>query len=189
MKRVSAKNNKRSIRYFKKFSKIKATSYFLRIKNNNLKQYMKQLPKYSSDLAVTHSATLTYSNIAHMRLAVLRNNFSSKRPSPILVLLRAAITKFWIKRIQNFIRTALKNLLISPAVVTDLLITVIPPTSISANFIAKYISVRLLQRFPVRKVVKTVISQLRKMQARAKIVGFKIACNGRFERRGRASHI
>jgi hypothetical protein len=64
-----------------------------------------------------------------------------------------------------------------------------PSTLLSASFISRYISIRLLQRFPLKRLILNISRQMQFAQQHAHIQGFKIACNGRFERRGRATHI
>jgi hypothetical protein len=61
-------------------------------------------------------------------------------------------------------------------------------TSLTASFIANYLSTRLLQKFPLRRLITLILKQLEYALSTGAIQGFKLACNGRFERRGRATH-
>jgi ribosomal protein S3 len=63
------------------------------------------------------------------------------------------------------------------------------PTSANAEFIARYVAMRLRNRFPINRLINLVLSQMTRLLNSAQIVGFKIACSGRFERRGRASYV
>jgi len=62
-------------------------------------------------------------------------------------------------------------------------------SALSAHFIAKYLATRLIQRFPLRRLVFNILKEMEKAVCFSQVYGFKIECNGRFERRGRATHI
>jgi ribosomal protein S3 len=70
----------------------------------------------------------------------------------------------------------------------ELLLSFISNSVLTANLVARYLATRLLQKFPIRRLLTVLIKQLKIAQNSALIHGFKIACNGRFERRGRATH-
>jgi len=61
-------------------------------------------------------------------------------------------------------------------------------TYLSANFIARYVKVKLIQRFPFRWVMNSIVKRLRFALARKFIFGFKILISGRFSRRDRSTH-
>lgn len=95
---------------------------------------------------------------------------------------------YWINSLRKLFFSANLRIGVRPKPV-EVAVVVSPASALTASFIARYISVRLLQKFPLRKLVMNLTRQMLVAQDYAHIQGFKISCNGRFERRGRASHI
>jgi hypothetical protein len=103
-------------------------------------------------------------------------------------LLKCLVLRHWLLRVKAIILKGLQKLFITP-IPFDLFLVCTSSSSLTASFVSKYLSTRLLQKFPLRRLVSMLIRQLKLAQENALIYGFKIACNGRFARRGRATHI
>lgn len=102
--------------------------------------------------------------------------------------LRYLFISRWVRLVKNFINIGLNRLSVSSTQETDILFVLVPSQTVSAQFISHYLASRLLHKIPARRLIFGVLRQLQNARKSAEIVGFKLACNGRFERRGRASH-
>jgi len=103
-------------------------------------------------------------------------------------IVRYLFTFRWLNGLDLLLKNFLKRFYSCVPEFTILLLP-ISINSLTAQFIAKYISMRLLQRFPLRPLIRIILKQMKKAINFAYIHGFKIACNGRFARRGRATHV
>ena len=93
----------------------------------------------------------------------------------------------WVTTIKKFVISSLSRISIKTTGF-DIILTVLSTSALTASFISKYLATRLLQKFPLRRLINLLVKQLKMACEGGYIHGFKIACNGRFERRGRATH-
>jgi ribosomal protein S3 len=60
--------------------------------------------------------------------------------------------------------------------------------NVSASYIARYIALKLLQKYPLNFIVKNVLNFFLRKRFQKNIVGFKICCSGRVSRKQRATY-
>lgn len=102
-------------------------------------------------------------------------------------LIKSVFATQWLFYIKSFLGLLLKHF-ISVKLPIEITFVCVTSNILSASFISKYLSIRLLQKFPIRKLMANLTKQLKLAQQNAFIQGFKVVCNGRFARRGRATH-
>jgi hypothetical protein len=105
-------------------------------------------------------------------------------------LLRFVMYKVLFRSLRTYLISGLKRFFKRhPLSTINTIFVCSSPTSANAEFIARYVAARLRNRFPINRLISLVLAQMTRLLNTAQIVGFKIACSGRFERRGRASYI
>jgi hypothetical protein len=114
---------------------------------------------------------------------------SSKVNQKLIVYscMRYLLVSRWLKSLKIFLFSSLRRFY-STLPQLNLVMSIFSNTALTATFIAKYLATRLLQKFPLRRLITLLVRQLKIAANSAIIHGFKISCSGRFERRGRASH-
>jgi len=110
-----------------------------------------------------------------------------KRDIAVEVLKTVFINR-WIFLIKNYLQIALGRFTYSKLPI-EVMFVCIRNNNLSATFVTKYLSTRLLQKFPIRRLMSSLLKQLKLAQQNGSIHGFKVICNGRFARRGRATHV
>jgi hypothetical protein len=68
-------------------------------------------------------------------------------------LISYIITEGWLKNIQIFFISILRNFFNSRNFFFDVVLVILPLTAITANFIATYIAIKLLNRFPLKRLI------------------------------------
>jgi Ribosomal protein S3, C-terminal domain. len=108
----------------------------------------------------------------------------------VVEVLKTVFINRWIFLIKNYLQIALARFTYSYSKLpVEVMFVCVSNNNISANFVTKYLSTRLLQKFPIRRLMSSLLKQLKLAQQNGSIHGFKVVCNGRFARRGRASHV
>lgn len=104
-------------------------------------------------------------------------------------LVKYILYKNIFKKLKLFLMYSVKNFWYNKNIYLNFLFSIYHWSAITAAMIARFVVIRLRQRFPARPLVKSLLRQMIRLQQVGTILGFKITCSGRFARRGRASFI
>lgn len=113
-------------------------------------------------------------------LRTLRINFAKK-----------IIYDFKFKVIKLFFNKALLKFygFYKPLVSMKYIFIKLSAQTLTADIMAQYVISRLRVNFRLQSLMRIVIRQMQQQLYYARILGFKVICSGRFERRGRASYV
>lgn len=194
------KNIKKNIIKFSKVDKsLKAKSLLLNYykffskKNKYTKSFLKSSKSpYTIDITTPDVSALFWYNIFNSSTSDV--NYKKITYEGVLKIImnesfRYIIQKYLFQKIKYFLKSNLKNFWSTSNLILDFNFIIHNLSAVTSSAVSRFICIRLKQGFPVRKIVNTLLKQMKRLRQSGSIYGFKITCSGRFARRGRASFI